>query len=89
MVAAASRVLGEAIDSRTHSRLIEESLAQVDAGTAARGQLMASSIGRRYAQAYFDLARQAKKINERREDLARAVATLAHPEVGTRWPTRG
>jgi F-type H+-transporting ATPase subunit b len=32
VVAAASRVLGEAIDGRTHSRLIEESLAEVDAG---------------------------------------------------------
>lgn len=42
---------------------------------------MASSIGRRYAQAYFDLARQAKKVSERRDDLARAVETLAHPEV--------
>ncbi|HSP09940.1 MAG TPA: F0F1 ATP synthase subunit B [Candidatus Dormibacteraeota bacterium] len=30
VVAAASRVLGDAIDSRTHSRLIEESLAQVE-----------------------------------------------------------
>ncbi len=30
VVSAASRVLGEAIDSRTHTRLIEESLAQVD-----------------------------------------------------------
>ncbi len=37
VVSAASRVLGQAIDSRTHSRLIEESLAQVDAtnGSAA------------------------------------------------------
>ena len=42
---------------------------------------MASSIGRRYAQAYFDLARQAKKVSERRKDLVRAVETLAHPEV--------
>jgi F-type H+-transporting ATPase subunit delta len=42
---------------------------------------MASSIGRRYAQAYFDLARQAKKVSEWRKDLARAVETLAHPEV--------
>ena len=30
VVSAASRVLGEAIDNRTHSKLIEESLAQVD-----------------------------------------------------------
>ncbi len=43
---------------------------------------MASSIGRRYAQAYFDLARQDKKVKERRDDLARATETLAHPEVG-------
>jgi F-type H+-transporting ATPase subunit delta len=42
---------------------------------------MASSIGRRYAQAYFDLAREEKKVAERRADLARAVETLAHPEV--------
>jgi F-type H+-transporting ATPase subunit delta len=42
---------------------------------------VASSIGRRYAQAYFDLARQAKKVSERRKDLVRAVETLAHPEV--------
>ena len=32
VVSAAGRVLGQAIDSRTHERLIEESLAQVDAG---------------------------------------------------------
>ncbi len=32
VVAAAGRVLGESIDSRTHSRLIDESLAQLDAG---------------------------------------------------------
>ena len=42
---------------------------------------MASSIGRRYAQAYFDLASQAHQIPGRRDDLARAVETLAHPEV--------
>jgi F-type H+-transporting ATPase subunit delta len=42
---------------------------------------VASSIGRRYAQAYFDLARQAKKVKERRDDLEQAVETLAHPEV--------
>jgi F-type H+-transporting ATPase subunit b len=35
VVAAAGRVLGESIDSRTHSRLIEESLAQVDAASGA------------------------------------------------------
>jgi F-type H+-transporting ATPase subunit b len=35
VVAAAGRVLGESIDSRTHSRLIEESLAQVDAANGA------------------------------------------------------
>jgi F-type H+-transporting ATPase subunit b len=32
VVAAASKVLGEAIDRRTHARLIDESLAQVDSG---------------------------------------------------------
>jgi F-type H+-transporting ATPase subunit delta len=42
---------------------------------------MASSIGRRYAQAYFDLARNEGKIGERRTDLARAVETLSNPEV--------
>ncbi len=42
---------------------------------------MASSIGRRYAEAYFDLARQAKKVSERRDDLERSVETLSHPEV--------
>jgi F-type H+-transporting ATPase subunit delta len=42
---------------------------------------VASSIGRRYAQAYFDLAKRAKKIPERRADLMRAVETLAHPDV--------
>ncbi|HEY8756156.1 MAG TPA: F0F1 ATP synthase subunit delta [Candidatus Dormibacteraeota bacterium] len=42
---------------------------------------MASSIGRRYAQAYFDLARQQGKIPERRDDLARAVEILSTPEV--------
>jgi F-type H+-transporting ATPase subunit b len=35
VVSAASKVLGEAIDSSTHSRLIEESLAQVDSGNGA------------------------------------------------------
>jgi F-type H+-transporting ATPase subunit delta len=42
---------------------------------------VASSIGRRYAQAYFDLARQQGKIPERRDDLARAVEILSTPEV--------
>ena len=42
---------------------------------------MASSIGRRYAQAYFDLALQAKQVKERREDLVRALETLTNPEV--------
>jgi F-type H+-transporting ATPase subunit b len=34
VVSAASRVLGESIDGRTHARLIEESLAQVDPGAS-------------------------------------------------------
>ena len=42
---------------------------------------MASSIGRRYAQAYFDLARQQQQIPQRRDDLVRAVETLSTPEV--------
>jgi F-type H+-transporting ATPase subunit delta len=42
---------------------------------------MASSIGRRYAQAYFDLAREAKKVAARRADLEQAASMLAHPEV--------
>ncbi len=42
---------------------------------------MASTIGRRYAQAYFDLARQEGKIPQWREDLVRAVQTLSNPEV--------
>jgi F-type H+-transporting ATPase subunit delta len=42
---------------------------------------VASSIGRRYAQAYFDLARQEGKIPERRDDLARAVEILSIPDV--------
>lgn len=42
---------------------------------------MASSIGRRYAQAYFDLAHEEGKVPERRDDLARAVETLSSPEV--------
>jgi F-type H+-transporting ATPase subunit delta len=42
---------------------------------------VASSIGRRYAQAYFDLAREEKKIPEWREDLVRAVETLSDREV--------
>ena len=33
VVSAAEKVLGEAIDSRTHTRLIEESLAQVEPGS--------------------------------------------------------
>jgi F-type H+-transporting ATPase subunit b len=36
VVSAASRVLGEAIDNRTHARLIEESLAQVDPSRGTR-----------------------------------------------------
>ena len=42
---------------------------------------MASSIGRRYAQAYFDLAREQRTIPQRRDDLVRAVETLSTPEV--------
>jgi F-type H+-transporting ATPase subunit delta len=42
---------------------------------------VASSIGRRYAQAYFDLARQEGKISQWRDDLVRAVETLSTPEV--------
>jgi F-type H+-transporting ATPase subunit delta len=42
---------------------------------------VASSIGRRYAQAYFDLARQERTIPQRRDDLVRAVETLSTPEV--------
>jgi F-type H+-transporting ATPase subunit delta len=42
---------------------------------------MASTVGRRYAQAYFDLARQAGKIPGWREDLVRSVDTLSNPEV--------
>lgn len=36
VVMAATKVLGQAIDARAHSRLIEESLAQVDNGNAPR-----------------------------------------------------
>jgi F-type H+-transporting ATPase subunit delta len=42
---------------------------------------MASSIGRRYAQAYFDLARQSNEVAERRAELVRATETIAHPAV--------
>jgi F-type H+-transporting ATPase subunit delta len=42
---------------------------------------VASSIGRRYAQAYFDLAREEGKIPQWRKDLARAVETLSNREV--------
>jgi F-type H+-transporting ATPase subunit delta len=42
---------------------------------------LASSIGRRYAQAYFDLARQQEKVPQWRDDLVRAVETLSNPEV--------
>jgi F-type H+-transporting ATPase subunit delta len=42
---------------------------------------VASSIGRRYAHAYFDLARQDGKIAQRRDDLVRAVETLSNREV--------
>jgi F-type H+-transporting ATPase subunit delta len=41
---------------------------------------MASSIGRRYAQAYFDLARESKKVAERRRDLEVADA-LSNPRL--------
>jgi F-type H+-transporting ATPase subunit delta len=43
---------------------------------------VASSIGRRYAQAYFELARQDDKIPQRRDDLVNAVETLSTAEVG-------
>jgi F-type H+-transporting ATPase subunit delta len=42
---------------------------------------VASSIGRRYAQAYFDLAREDGKIAEWRKDLLRAVETLSNADV--------
>ena len=42
---------------------------------------MASALGRRYAQAYFDLARQAGKVPERRDALVRAVEALTQPQV--------
>ena len=42
---------------------------------------MASSVGRRYAQAYFDLARQEGRIPQRREDLVGAVDTVSNHEV--------
>jgi F-type H+-transporting ATPase subunit delta len=42
---------------------------------------VASSIGRRYAQAYFDLARQQGTIPQWRDDLVQAVDTLTTPEV--------
>lgn len=42
---------------------------------------MASSIGRRYAQAYFELARQEGRLPQWRADLVRSVETLSHPEV--------
>jgi F-type H+-transporting ATPase subunit delta len=42
---------------------------------------VASSLGRRYAQAYFDLAREEGTIAQRRADLARAVEMLSHPQV--------
>jgi F-type H+-transporting ATPase subunit b len=38
VVAAASRVLGDAIDERTHSRLIDESLAKVESANGAGAQ---------------------------------------------------
>lgn len=44
---------------------------------------MASSIGRRYAQAYFDLAREERKIPQRREDLVGAVETLSHRDAAS------
>lgn len=42
---------------------------------------MASSIGRRYAQAYFELARQEGRLPQWRADLVRSVETLSHAEV--------
>jgi F-type H+-transporting ATPase subunit delta len=42
---------------------------------------VASSIGRRYAQAYFDLARQEGKIPQWRDDLVRVVDTLSTRDV--------
>jgi F-type H+-transporting ATPase subunit delta len=42
---------------------------------------VASSIGRRYAQAYFDLARREGRIPQWRDDLVRAVDTLTTPVV--------
>lgn len=42
---------------------------------------MASSIGRRYAQAYFDLARHDGGIPQWRDDLVRTVDTLSDADV--------
>lgn len=39
-------------------------------------------IARRYAQAYFDLARQARDLPGWRDGLQRVTETLVHPEVG-------
>jgi F-type H+-transporting ATPase subunit delta len=41
----------------------------------------ADVVARRYAEAYFDLARQAGRIEAWRDDLARAVEMLENPSV--------
>jgi F-type H+-transporting ATPase subunit delta len=43
--------------------------------------MASSAIARRYASAYFELAREQNAVEERGDDLARAVETLSNPEV--------
>ncbi len=43
--------------------------------------MASSAVARRYAAAYFALAQDAGEVDKRRDDLARAVATLANQEV--------
>jgi F-type H+-transporting ATPase subunit delta len=43
--------------------------------------MASSAIARRYASAYFELAREQNAVEERGDDLARAAETLSNPEV--------
>jgi F-type H+-transporting ATPase subunit delta len=43
--------------------------------------MASSAIARRYASAYFDVARDDDALDKRGDDLARATETLSNPEV--------
>ena len=84
VVAASERVLGDAIDAKAHQRLIDEALTKVGDNPRHQGgpeltMERASIIARRYAEAYFALAQEAKDIPGWREQLAGVAEVLGDP----------